>query len=182
MRIGEAKTQSQLLSALQDARNYRIMMRRPHEVQWWSNIAMIAGDHHARYDPNKALFEDRDPNWTLALGDKKARLVVNHSLSVARTELAKLSKSRPVMDVVATKVAKSALDYAEWKFKLQKLRRAAWWWMFATGVGAIYCGWDYLNNQRGNYKFLIDPETGEPTFSPQRRQEIEAMVRDGTLD
>jgi len=192
MRIGEAKTQSQLLSALQDARNYRIMMRRPHEVQWWNNIAMIAGDHHARYDPNKALFEDRDPNWTLALGDKKARLVVNHSLSVARTELAKLSKSRPIMDVVAnsnepedigaTKVAKSALDYAEWKFKLQKLRRAAWWWMFATGVGAIYCGWDYLNNQAGNYKFLIDPETGEPTFSPQRRQEIEAMVKDGTLD
>src|SRR5215471_8316226 len=192
MRIGEAKTQSQLLSALMDARNYRLMMRRPHEVQWWNNIAMIAGDHHARYDPNKALFEDRDPNWSLALSDKKARLVINHSLSVARTELAKLSKSRPIMDVVAnsnepmdiaaTKVAKSALDYAEWKFKLQKLRRSAWWWMFATGVGAIYCGWDYLNQEAGKYKFLIDPETGEPTFSPRRRQEIEAMVHDGTLD
>src|SRR5215831_2076193 len=101
MRIGEARNQTQLLSALQDARNYRLMMRRPHEVQWWNNIAMIAGDHHARYDPNKALFEDRDPNWTLAMSDKKARLVVNHSLSVARTELAKLSKSRPIMDVVA---------------------------------------------------------------------------------
>src|SRR5215471_137586 len=192
MRIGESRNQTQLLSALEDARNYRRMMRRPHEVQWWHNIAMIAGDHHARYDPNKALFEDRDPNWTLAMSDRKPRIVVNHSLSVARTELAKLSKSRPIMDVVAnsnepmdiaaTKVAKSALDYAEWKFKLQKLRRAAWWWMFATGLGAIYCGWDYLNDNAGTFKFLIDPETGEPTFNPRRRQEIEAMVHDGTLD
>src|SRR5215472_15468740 len=122
MRIGEATNQKQLLTALIDARDYRLMMRRPHEVQWWNNIAMIAGDHHARYDPNKALFEDRDPNWTMAMSDRKPRIVVNHSLSVARTELAKLSKSRPIMDVVAnsddprdiaaTKVSKSALDYA----------------------------------------------------------------------
>ena len=192
MRIGESKNQSQLLSALITARDYRRMMRRAHEVQWWHNIAMIAGDHHARYDPNKAMFEDRDPNWSLAMSERKPRLVINHSLSVARTELAKLSKSRPIMEVVAnsnepediaaTKVAKSALDYAEWKFKLQKLRRAAWWWMFSCGLGAIYCGWDYLNQDAGTFKFLIDPETGEPTFNPTRRREIEAMVQDGTLD
>jgi hypothetical protein len=192
VRIGESTNKTQLLSALITARDYRLMMRRPHEVQWWNNIAMIAGDHHARYDPNKALFEDRDPNWTLAMSERKPRLVINHSLSVARTELAKLSKSRPVMEVIAntnepediaaTKVAKSALDYAEWKFKLQKLRRQAWWWMFSCGVGALYCGWDYLNQDAGTFKFLIDPETGEPTFNPRRRQEIEAMVHDGTLD
>jgi hypothetical protein len=192
MRIGEATNQSELLNAAVTARDYRLMMRRPHEVQWWNNIAMVAGDHHARYDPNKALFEDRDPNWTLAMSEKKARLVVNHSLSVARTELSKLSKSRPIMDVIAnsnepqdiaaTKVAKSALDYAEWKFKLQKMRRQAWWWMFVCGVGAIYCGWDYLNSDAGMYSFLIDPETSEPTFSPHRRAEIQGMVEDGTLD
>src|SRR5215471_6959547 len=146
-----------------------------------------SGGPPRRYDQNKALCEDSDPNWSLAMSERKPRLVINHSLSVARTELAKLSKSRPIMEVVAnsnepediaaTKVAKSALDYAEWKFKLQKLRRAAWWWMFSCGLGAIYCGWDYLNQDAGTFKFLIDPETGEPTFNPTRRREIEAMVQ-----
>jgi hypothetical protein len=167
-------------------------MRRAHEVQWWNNIAMVAGDHHAQYDPNKAVFQDRDPNWSAAMTDKKPRLVVNHSLSVARTELSKLSKSRPIMDVIAnsnssddiaaTQVAKSALDFAEWKFRLQKLRRAAWWWMINCGVGAIYVGWDYLNDDAGMMKFLIDPETGEPTFNPVREREIQEMVHRGEID
>jgi hypothetical protein len=192
VRIGEAKSQTDLLAALKTARDYRAMLRRPHEVMWWNNIAMVSGDHHAQYDPNKALFEDRDPNWTLAMSSKKPRIVVNHSLSVARTELSKLSKSRPIMDVIAnsdapediaaTKVAKSALDYAEWKFKLQKLRRAAWWWMFNCGVGAVYCGWDHLDDSAGTFKFLIDPETNEATFSPTRHKEIQQMVDDGDLE
>jgi hypothetical protein len=192
VRIGEATSQAQLLNALKTAREYRMTLRRPHEVQWWNNIAMVAGDHHAQYDPNKALFEDRDPNWSASMSGKKPRIVVNHSLSVARTELAKLSKSRPIMEVIAnsdapddiaaTKVAKGALDFAEWKFKVQKLRRAAWWWMFNCGVGAIYCGYDHLNDDAGTFKFLIDPETGEPTFSPRRHKEIQDMVDAGLLE
>lgn len=191
-RIGEARNKTDLMRALEEARQYRMMQRRPHEVEWWNNIAMVAGDHHARYDPNKALFEDRDPNWVTALTDKKQRLVVNHTLSVARTELAKLTKSQPIMEVVAnsnestdiaaTKVAKSALDYAEWKFKLRKLRKDALWWMICCGVGGVYTGWDYLNEDSGKLKFLIDPITNEPTFNPQREQEIEEMVKQGTLD
>ena len=192
MRIGEATNKTQLLSALQDAREDRLNRRRPWEVQWWNNIAMVAGDHYSRYDPGKAQFEDKDPNWTVALSDKKPRIVVNHSLSVARTELAKLTKSRPIMDVIAnsddprdiaaTKVSKSALDYAEWKFKLPKLSKEAMWWSIVCGVAGMYVGWDYLDDSAGNFEFIIDPLTGEPTFNPDREKQLERMVAAGDLD
>jgi len=192
MRIGEATNKRQLLSALQDAREDRLNRRRAWEIQWWNNIAMVAGDHYARYDPGKAQFEDRDPNWSIALSDKKPRIVVNHSLSVARTELAKLTKSRPIMDVIAnsddprdiaaTKVSKSALDYAEWKFKVPSLQKQALWWAIVCGVGAIYVGWDFLDDTAGSFQFIIDPLTGEPTFNPDRERQLEKMQENGEID
>jgi hypothetical protein len=191
MRIGEAKNDKELLEALETARQRRLDLRRGWETQWWNNIALVTGDHYATWNPNLSKFEDRDPTFDFT-DDKQPRLVVNHALTVARTELSKLTKSRPIMDVLANsdestdiaaaKVGRSALDYAEWRFRLQKLRKQALWWMIQTGLGAVYVGWDYLDDKAGELNFVIDPNTGEPTFNPGRQRELKQMFESGELD
>src|SRR4249919_1735471 len=155
MRIGEARNKDDLVMALEEARSRRLDMRRGFETRWWNNIALVAGDHFAKWNPTMSAFEDRDPTW-VGGDDKKPRLVLNHALTVGRTELSKLTKSQPIMEVIAnsdeakdiaaTKVGRAGLDYAEWKFRLKKKRKQALWWMIQTGLGGIYVGWDYLND------------------------------------
>jgi hypothetical protein len=188
MRIGEATNKTDLVSALEEARSRRLDMRRGFETRWWNNIALVAGDHFAKWNPTMSAFEDRDPTWVQG-DDKKPRLVINHALTVGRTELSKLTKSQPIMEVIAnsdeqkdiaaTKVGRAGLDYAEWKFRLKKKRKQALWWMIQTGLGAIYVGWDYLNDDAGEMTFTIDPSTGDPVFNPVRIEALkEALDRD----
>jgi hypothetical protein len=194
MRIGECTKDADLLSALDTARERRLNQRRGWEIVWWNNLALVAGDHYATWDPMRALYVDRDPLFDPVVDakEKKPRMVINHALSVARTELSKMTKSKPITDVIAnsddpqdlaaTKVGRSALDYAEWKFKLPRLRKQALWWMIQCGVSAIYVGWDSHDTRAGNISFVIDPATGEPTFSPVRKEEIRRLVDDGSID
>lgn len=194
MRIGECTKDSDLLAALDVARERRLNHRRGWEIVWYNNLALVAGDHYATWDPMRALYVDRDPNFDPVLDakEKKPRIVINHALSVARTELSKLTKSRPITDIIANsddakdlaavKVGRSALDYAEWKFKLPRLRKQALWWMIQCGLGALYVGWDSHDSTAGQLSYVVDPATGDPTFSPVRKREIQRMVDDGTLD
>jgi len=191
MRIGEATNQKDLIDALEQARDRRLNIRRGFETLWWNNVALVAGDHYSRWDPTMGRFEDRDLTWDLSNSDKKPRLVINHALTVARTELSKLTKSKPIMeiiansdesqDIAAAKVGRSALDYAEWKFKLDRLRKQALWWMIQTGLGAVYVGWDHTNDKSGYVEFMIDPATGEATFSKQRQEELKDELDHGEL-
>jgi hypothetical protein len=191
VRIGECTTREELVTTLESVRKRRLELRRGFEYIWWNNIALVAGDHFAQWNPNLGKFEDRDPGWG-PQGAKKPRMVINHALTVGRTELAKLTKAHPIMeiiansdestDIAAAKVGRSALDYAEWKFRLRKKRKQALWWMIQTGLGAMYVGWDHMNSDSGHYEFLIDPATGEPTFSPERERELRAMADRGELD
>jgi hypothetical protein len=191
MRIGEAKNDTDLVAALEEAKERRKDLRRGFETVWWNNIALVAGDHYARWDPNLGRFEDRVP-FDDSLEGKKPRLVVNHALTVGRTELAKLTKAHPIMDIMANsdepidigaaKVGRSALDYAEWKFKLRKKRKNALWWMIQTGLGAVYVGWDHLDAKQGFMEFVIDPATSEPAFDPSRVRELQDMLDNGELD
>lgn len=192
MRIGEATNRTDLLAACEEARTRRLDLRRGYETMWWNNIALVTGDHYARWNPTSSTFEDKDPNWSPNLQDKKPRMVINHALTVGRTELSKLTKSRPIMeiiansdepnDIAAAKVGRAALDYAEWKFKVARRRKAALWWMIQTGLGANFVGWDPLNTASGHVEFIIDPETGDPAFNPARKAELERMVSAGELD
>jgi hypothetical protein len=192
MRIGECTNESDLVAALEVARQRRLNARRGWETIWWNNIALVAGDHYAKWNPNRALYEDRDPIFDPQLINKKPRIVINHALTVARTELSKLTKAHPIMEVIAnsdeaddiaaTKVGKRVLDASEWKFHLRKLRKDTLWWMIECGVGAMYVGWDYMDETAGTIKFTIDPATGEPTFNPDRKRQIQDMVDNGELD
>ena len=192
MRIGEATNKEDLLAALKTAKDRRGTLRRPFEQVWWNNIALIGGDHSAQWDPMRAQFSDRDTITSQALRDKKAKLVLNHALKIFRIELAKMTKSQPVMDVVAnsdeetdlaaTKVGRAGLEYAEWKFKLARKRKQALTWALQTGIGAIYCGWDYLQSEPGVYEFVIDPNTGDATFNPDREKELRDASDAGGAD
>jgi hypothetical protein len=93
-----------------------------------------------------------------------------------------IANSDSEMDIAAAKVGRSALDAAEWQFKLRKKRKMAWWWMISTGLGAIFVGYDYLDDAQGHYEYLIDPMTNEPTFNEDRRKELQDMVDHGELD
>lgn len=191
MRIGEATNWDELVSACEQAVQRRKQRRRGFEVVWWNSIALVVGDHYASWNPNTASYEDRDPVWLQTNDGKKPRLVINHGLSVGRTELAKLTKSKPVMDVLANsdestdlaaaKVSESVLEGLEWKFKLIKRRKQALWWMIQTGLGAMYVGYDHLDETDGHYHFVIDPNTGDPTFSEARIAQLRSQVKDGTL-
>jgi hypothetical protein len=192
VRIGEARNEKDLVVALEAERQARIDKRRGYETVWWNNIALVAGDHYAQWNPTMSQFEDRDWNWDTNSADKKPRLVINHALTVGRTELSKLTKSRPVMeimansdeqtDISAAKVGAAALDYAEWRFGLPKLRRNALWWMIQTGLGSIFVGFDPLDDRPGKVEYTIDPQTGEATFNPQRLAELQALYDEGILD
>jgi hypothetical protein len=189
VRIGEATNEKDLLAALETTRKRREELRRGIEAVWWNNIALVTGDHHAQWDPIRATFVDRDPNWDWT--DKKPRMVINHALTVARTELSKLTKSRPIMEVIAnsdtqddiaaTRVGKSVLDFAEWRFRLRKMRRNALWWMIQTGLGAIYVGWDPFNDVAGTIDYIIDPESNEPVFNVTRERELKELEQSGEI-
>jgi hypothetical protein len=191
VRIGEAKNETDLLQALDEAYERRLQRRRGFETVWWNNIALVSGDHYAQWNPTQAIFEERDPSFDDWAG-KKPRMVINHALTIARTELSKLTKARPIMevlansdestDIAAAKVGRAALDFAEWKFKVPKQRKSALWWMIQCGLGAIFVGYDYMNDQSGHFTAVYDPETGEPTFDPARVAEIRRMMDQGELD
>lgn len=192
MRIGECHNEKDLVVALETARTERLEKRRGFETTWWNNIALVAGDHYARWNPTLSRFEDRDPAWSSLNTEMKPRLVINHALTVARTELSKLTKARPVMDIVArsdeavdisaTKVGLAALDFAEWNFQLAKMRRDAIWWMIQCGVSSICVGWDPLTDKPGVVDYVIDPTTGEPTFNDLRKSELQDLVDQGIID
>jgi hypothetical protein len=187
VRIGEANSRQMLVEALLSERTKRLELRRGHESVWWNNIALLSGDHYTTWNGNQGQFVDvpRDD-------DDMLQLVVNHSLTVARVELSRLVKSHPIMEVLAhsedsedisaTKVAKAALEGAEWKFKLRKVRKDAMWWMIATGLGAIYVGYDPNDDKDGKRQFVIDPHTNEAVFDPDRIEEIQGMLEDGEID
>src|SRR5215831_957048 len=187
MRIGECTNRQDLVETLIAERQNRLELRRGHETVWWNNIALLAGDHYTTWNGNQGLFVDQTDE-----DDNLLQLVINHALTVARVELARLVKSHPIMEVLAegedeeslaaTRVAKAALEGAEWKYKLRKIRKDALWWMIATGIAGVYVGYDPNDEADGVRQFIIDPETQEAVFNPDRIEEMHQQMQDGELD
>lgn len=186
MRIDQVKNRQDLLTACEEARMRRLNRRRGQETQWWNNLSLLNGDHYSEWSPLKGEIIQKMPT------DTKVRIVINHALATARTELAKLSKSRPLMtvmansdesgDIAATKVAMAVLDSLEWKFGLPKVRKNALWWMIACGVSGIYVGYDPAEGIDGNVEFVVDPSTNEPVFAKHELEDLQARVEAGELD
>lgn len=200
MRIGEASNRRDLSAALRDARQRRLEARRGYETIWWNNLALLSGDHFATWNPNTGELVDTITGGThytpaAAQGDADAhtvRLAINQALTVYRTELAKSTKSRPIMevmaasdeatDIAAAKVGKKVLDAAEWKYNLKQLRKDALSWTFSCGISGVYVGYDAEDDRDGKKQYVIDPHTKEATFNPVRIEEISKMLEDGYID
>jgi hypothetical protein len=196
LRIGEATNWKDLSEALRDARQRRLEMRRGYETIWWNNLALLAGDHFTTWNPNTGELIDTYDGTTIVRGSDESQyrvmLAVNQALTVFRTELAKATKSRPVMEVVArsdepvdlaaAKVGKQALEAAEWKYNLRQLRKDALSWTFSCGVAGVYVGYDPDDDKDGTRKFVIDPQTKDVTFNPVRIEELSKMLEKGELD
>jgi hypothetical protein len=122
--------------------------RNPLEGQWWENLAAYYGDFWVEWDPHrKRLWEPRKrKSW-------KVRIPINMVQPAVRTELAKLTKNRPLMDVLAadssTKAVNSAKvgdkmlnKYAEKEFSLARVRRQMLTWASICGTAGIFVDYD----------------------------------------
>jgi len=185
MRVGEATSDRDLVQALNELKTQRMQNRQPFEVMWWNNIALVAGDHYSEYSSMRGEFLEPKKE------DHQIRLVINQARVVARQELSKITKSRPVMeimpkssddnDLAAAKVGSFALDAAEWKFRLRRRRRQALWWTLLTGVSGVYVGWNPADYNDGMIEFVVDPNTGDPVYHPDRVMEIKKMEAAGEI-
>lgn len=183
MKVGEVRSDRDLVEAVETLRQDRLNTRRPQEKIWWDNIAFYAGDHYSEWNSQQAKYYEpkKEPH--------QVRLVINQARVIARQEIAKITKARPIMDVVpksndemdiaAAKVGSFALEACEWKFNLRRKRRDAVRWMVIGGVAGVYVGYDPNNDDDGSMEFYIDPATNEPTFNPTRIQQLRDMEAEG---
>src|ERR1700690_4466842 len=103
--------------------------RRHWEGIWWENLALYMGDFWVEWDIHKRRLVE-----PVKRPDHRVRVPINLAQPAVRVELAKLTKNRPVMDVLArssdqsdlnaAKVADKLLNnYAEREWMLARIRR-----------------------------------------------------------
>lgn len=144
--------------------------RRFWEGIWWENLAVYMGDFWVEWDIHKRRLVEpvRRP-------EHRVRVPINLAQPAVRTELAKLTKNRPIVDPVArsndqsdlnaAKVADKILNnYAEKKFNLARVRRRMLMWVLTCGLGGIVTDWD--KTALGEVQVLTDA-AGNPIFDPR---------------
>jgi hypothetical protein len=122
--------------------------RNPYDGLLWENLATYVGDFWVSWDPHSRRLSEpvRKPKH-------RVRLPINLAQPVVRTEVAKLTKNRPITDVVpksndnkdlnSAKVGDKMLNrYAEREFHLAKVRRQMLNWVCIGGSGAIFVDYD----------------------------------------
>lgn len=148
--------------------------RRHWEGIWWEDIAFYMGDFWVEWDIHKRRLVEpvRRP-------EHRVRMATNLAQPAVRTELAKLTKNRPVMDVLArsageedmnaAKVGEKMLNnYVERQFKMARVRRRMLQWVLMCGSGGILVDWD--ENALGEIEVFHNAE-GEPIFDPRLIEE-----------
>lgn len=192
MRIGQATNIEELISALDVERQYRMDLRKGQEKIWWDNILLVAGDHYSQWNAARGTVVDANSIPNAPRRPHSVRLVLNHALTTGRTEMSKLIKTRPVMEVIpateesedisAAKVGGQVLEAFEWKFKLRSVRKKAVWWMVNTGFAAVGVFWDPYDRKDGMAQFVIDPQTGRAVHNEVEKEELMNLYKQGQLD
>jgi hypothetical protein len=142
--------------------------RRPHEALWWENIATFIGDFWVKYDIHRRVLHEPPKR-----NRSRVRIPVNLAQPVVRTELAKLTKNKPITDVIAKSNEKSDINaaevggkildpYAERKFHLPKVRRRMLHWVLMCGYGGVLVDWDGTLEE-GGFDVVQDAQ-GQPIF------------------
>lgn len=132
--------------------------------QWWLNIAYLTGKQWVTLDPQtRQLIEPPKEPW-------EVRLVANRVQPIVRTELAKITKNKPICEVTpasnesndidAARAAEKICQWLEYELGLQNIDREVALWGLSTSIGFIKPFW---NPNKGD--MLIDPETGEEVYT-----------------
>lgn len=144
--------------------------RRHWEGIWWENIAFYTGDFWVEWDVHRRQLVE-----PVRKVDHKVRMAVNLAQPAVRTELAKLVKNRPIMDVLArsadqedlnaAKVGDKMLNnYVERKFHMPRVRKQMINWVLMCGMGGILVDWD--ETALGEIDVFHTKE-GNPVFDPK---------------
>lgn len=154
--------------------------RKPHEAQWYENIATFNGDIWAEFDLTLSkLVEPPRP-------EHRSRLPVNLAQPMVRTEYAKLLKNRPLTDCVArsdtrpdlnsAKVGDTILNhYVEKDLSMPKHRRQMLQWVLICGMGGIFV--DHDPKALGDQEVLVAPD-GSPVTDPSTIKAIQRYYRE----
>jgi hypothetical protein len=127
--------------------------RAPVERQWYINLAFHAGRQNIRMVATPGvgngfkLQVPKAPPW-------RVRLVVNRTRKYVRTELSKITSSRPRFfvvpatsedeDLIAARVAEQIFDSVYSNYDLKAVIRQAEWWNVVCGIGYTKTYWDKL--------------------------------------
>ena len=128
-------------------------------AQNFINMAYYIGKQYIHWDQvNKKVIEASNE-------ENKTRYVANRIQKIVRTELAKITKNKPVMDCVpasseeedirASKIGDQILDYLEYKHDLHnQVDKKAIMWGLTTEFGIVHPYWDSGTGER-----IPDPST-----------------------
>jgi len=182
-----SETDKKLLHWAQSLHTEGLGRRRHWEGMWWENLAVYMGDFWVEWDIHKRrLYEP------VKRPDHRVRVPINLAQPAVRTELAKLMKNRPIMDVLARSSDQSDLNsakvgdkllnnYAEREFHMPRVRRRMLTWALTCGLAGILVDWD--DTKLGQIDVLVD-DTGNPIFDPRAielyKQTLENQGRKAT--
>lgn len=144
--------------------------RRPIERQWYTNLAFFNGKHYISTISSKTSsygYKFHTPKtvpW-------RVRLIINKVRTVVRTEVAKLTTSRPAFsvvprttedeDIAAARVAEQLFENVYYEQDFLQIMTDAIWWMSITGTSFIKTYWDQnavYAGEKGDAKFsVVDP-------------------------
>lgn len=155
------------------------------EGVWWENIATYTGDLWTEWNPYQKKL-----TTPVAKPDHRVRLPINLAQPAVRTELAKLTKNRPVPNVLAKSAEESDVNaadvgdkllnnYAERQFHLPRVRRRMLQWVLMCGLGGIFVDWDETLGD--HLDFYVDSE-GNPVLDPRVIEQYDGMKKSDLKD
>lgn len=155
------------LRDLEDLKKQGEEARRPFEASWFLNLAFYQGDHWWAWAKDKFARPQLEP-WRVLFTDNRVQPAV-------ASEVAKLTKNRPVWDAVPASGDDEALEdtllanrvmEAKWEdLGLQQQLEDVCTWSRVCGSGFWKITWDPLASGTGT-EVAIDPETREPIPDP----------------
>ncbi|MCW0193397.1 MAG: hypothetical protein OJJ55_19120 [Rhodococcus sp.] len=153
-----AKAKKLGISELREKKDLARKMRRPFERDWYLNMAFIAGDQYVEYalEPINRLVE---------IEDVGIRALNNICIKIARTEQAKILKTRPVPtalpatdsedDMYAARVIDAYFRYLQDEWNFDRRLRNAVYWLVATGN--MFMKWYWNDATKSNQMAVISP-------------------------
>jgi len=158
----------------------------PLQQQWATNIAYLTGKQWVAFDKSsKKIIETPKEYW-------EERVTINRIRPAIRTELAKITKSKPQFNVIpasnddedidAAKVGTQALDYVWRNSNMNEKRFKAALWQIATGTSIQKTYWNdklgediQLNTLDENGEFALDEE-GNEVLQSKRLGDVDNSV------